>query len=73
MSETKNDSLAEFFKLKMKFSKFQNILNNETEAFAWRYTVEKVFLVISQNSQQNTCATDSFLIKLQVSGADGFL
>ena len=26
---------------------------------------EKVFLEISQNSQENTCARDSFLIKVQ--------
>ena len=29
---------------------------------------EKVFLEISQNSQENPCARESFLIKLQVSG-----
>ena len=29
---------------------------------------EKVFLEISQNSQENTCATVSFLIKLQAWG-----
>ena len=28
----------------------------------------EVFLEISQNSQENTCARDSFLIKLQASG-----
>ena len=28
---------------------------------------KKVFLEISQNSQENTCARDSFLIKLQPS------
>ena len=31
-------------------------------------SVEKVFLEISQNSQENTCARGSFLIKLQASG-----
>ena len=30
-------------------------------------SVKKVFLEISQNSQENTCAWVSFLIKLQVS------
>ena len=30
-------------------------------------SVKKVFLEISQNSQENTCASVSFLIKLQVS------
>ena len=36
------------------------------EAIARRYSVEKVFLEISQNSQENTCARVSLLIKLQV-------
>ena len=36
-----------------------------TEAVIWRCSVEKVFLEISQNSQENTCARDSFLIKFQ--------
>ena len=31
-------------------------------------SVKKVFLEISQNSQENTYATVSFLIKLQASG-----
>ena len=31
--------------------------------------VNKVFLEISQNSQENTCARDSFLIKLQAAPA----
>ena len=30
-----------------------------------RYSVKKVFLEIAQNSQENTCARASFLIKLQ--------
>ena len=36
-----------------------------TEAVAQRCSVTKVFLKISQNSQKNTCARTSFLIKLQ--------
>ena len=36
-----------------------------TEAVVRRCSVEKVFLEISQNSQENTCARVSFLIKLQ--------
>ena len=32
------------------------------------WIVEKAFLEISQNWQENTCASDSFLIKLQASG-----
>ena len=36
-----------------------------TEAVAQRYPVKKMFLEISQNSQENTCARVSFLIRLQ--------
>ena len=35
------------------------------EAVARRCSVKKVFLEILQNSQENTCARASFLIKLQ--------
>ena len=40
-------------------------LINNLEAVAQRCSVKKVFLEISQNSQENTCASASFLIKLQ--------
>ena len=40
-------------------------LVNLTEAVAQRYSIEKVLLEISQNSQENTCARVTFLIKLQ--------
>ena len=36
-----------------------------------RCSVEKVFLEISQNSQENACARVSFLIKLQAFGPSG--
>ena len=36
-----------------------------TEAVAQRCSVKNVFSGISQNSQENTCARVSFLIKLQ--------
>ena len=39
-----------------------------SEAVARRSTVKKVFLKMSQNSQENTCARVSCLIKLQTSG-----
>ena len=39
-----------------------------TEAAAQTCSVKNVFLEISQNSKENTCAAVSFLIKLQVSG-----
>ena len=39
----------------------------QTEAVVQRCFVNKVFLEISQNSQENTCARVSLLIKLQAS------
>ena len=39
--------------------------NYTEEAVAQRCSVEKVFLEILQNSQESTCASVSFLIKLQ--------
>ena len=36
-----------------------------TKAVAQRCSVKNVFLEISQNSQKNTCARVSFLVKLQ--------
>ena len=36
-----------------------------TEAVVQRCFIEKVFLEISQNSPENTCARVSYLIKLQ--------
>ena len=41
-------------------------LIHDTEAVVLRCFVKKVFLKISQNLQENTCARVSFLIKLQV-------
>ena len=37
-------------------NQFSNIQNQQTEAVAGRCSVKKVFLEISQNSQENTCA-----------------
>ena len=39
-----------------------------SEAVVQMCSVKKMFLEISQNSQENTYARDSFLIKLQASG-----
>ena len=36
-----------------------------SEALVQRYSVKVVFLEISKNSQENTCVSVSFLIKLQ--------
>ena len=41
--------------------------SRDIEAVVQRCSVKKVFLEISQNSQENTCARSSFLIKLQAS------
>ena len=38
------------------------------EAVTQRCSVKKVFLEISKNSHENTCARISFLVKLQASG-----
>ena len=45
-----------------------NDLFPRTETAAQRYSVKKVFLEISQNSQENTCFRISFLIKFQAWG-----
>ena len=42
------------------------------EAVTHRCSVKKVFLEIPQNSQENTCARASFLIKLQVFSKNTF-
>ena len=43
-------------------------MNIYSEAATRVVLCKKVFLEISQNSQENTCARTSFLIKLQASG-----
>ena len=43
----------------------QSLFTLGTKAVARRCSLKKVFLEISQNSQENTCAGVSFLIKLQ--------
>ena len=42
---------------------FKNLLNSET--VAQRCSVKQVFKEMLQNSQENTCARVSFVIKLQ--------
>ena len=42
-----------------------NLLLEEIEAVVRSCSAKKVFFEISQNSQENTCARVSFLIKLQ--------
>ena len=45
----------------------------QSEAVVQRCSVKKVFLEMLQNSQENTCARVSFLIKLQAPGTGVFL
>ena len=44
---------------------FKGCSTKEAEAVVRRCSLKKVFLEISQNSQENNCARVSFLIKLQ--------
>ena len=46
----------------------RNLIFFKREAATGGVLCKKLFLEISQNSQENTCARDSFLIKLQGSG-----
>ena len=41
------------------------VLKCSSDAVAHRCSVKKLFLEISQNSQENTCARASLLLKLQ--------
>ena len=43
----------------------QKVFLPDSKAVCWRCSVKKLFLKVSQNSQENTCAKVSFLIKLQ--------
>ena len=42
------------------------VMSNNLKSNHQRCSVKKLFLEISQNSQENTCTRVSFLIKLQV-------
>ena len=44
----------------------QSVLKQRTEAVAQRCSFKNLFVEISQNSQENSCARASFLMKLQV-------
>ena len=47
---------------------FPKLVVISSEAVAQRRSVKKVFLEISQKSQEKTCAGVSFLLKLQALG-----
>ena len=59
--------VSESYFLQKKFLK-QIVASEFLEAVVPRFSVEKVLLEISQNSQENTCARVSFLMKLQALG-----
>ena len=42
--------------------------NRYSETVVWRWSADKMFLEILQNSDEKTCVRVSFLIKLQASG-----
>ena len=64
--DTRTTPLAKFFLSTLLQTKKVNLLWKElVEAVARRCSVKKVFLEILQNSQENTCARVSFLIKFQ--------
>ena len=52
---------------------FALILNLNSEAVGRRCSVKKVFLKLSQNSQNNTCARIPFLMKLQADEACSYI
>ena len=72
--KTRNMIWFGYMKLVLVFNKLRffyicifTLLPQLSEAVAWSCSVKKVYLEILQNSQENTCARVSFLIKLQVS------
>ena len=54
--------------MKVLTKKTEENMKKFTKPVAQRCSVKKVFLEISQNSQERTCARVSFLIKLQTPG-----
>ena len=48
------------------------VVSRITEAVAQRYSIKKVFLEISQNSQENICARASFLLKKRLAQVFSF-
>ena len=59
---------ATFFIIIVSFLGLSSLVLLLTEAVVRRCSLKKMFLDISQKSQENTCARASFLIKLQASG-----
>ena len=59
--------MALFLAMKKTLSANVEILFDYKEAVVWMWSVKKVLLEISQNSQESTCARVSLLIKLQAS------
>ena len=67
----KNCSIKfDVYTVQLVWSKLIKLISNKWGHLArsWRTSCLEVFLEISQNSQENTCARVSFLIKFQASG-----
>ena len=47
--------------------KHENAINNSKDFVLFHFRSSRVFLELSQNSQENTCARASFLVKLHTS------
>ena len=62
------DYLDKLFALNTAEDAFERIEFECKETVVQRCSVKKLFLEISQNSQENACARVSFLIKLKASG-----
>ena len=63
-----NNITKEFLK-----ERINDLVIQGTEAVTSRCSLNRVFLKISHNSQENTCVGVSFLIKLQASGLQLYL
>ena len=63
--DSSSSSYVRIFVDSFKFEKSFRFCKQETEAVVRRCSIKKVFLEIWQNSQENNCPRESFLIKLQ--------
>ena len=50
-----------------------NLVSKSNRESHRKFSIKNVFLDISQNYQENTCARDSFIIKLQIFGPQLYL
>ena len=55
------DSVSKSQRMECKYAS-KNLSKSTTEAITWRCSLRKVFLIILQNLQENTCARDFLII-----------